>query len=82
MSQTFNRQKILVVDDEPFNQMSLKFLITLAFQKEKEIHSNIDFASNGQEAVEMVECQLRKGEEYGLIFMDCSMPILDGYRAT
>ena len=41
-----------------------------------------DFANNGQEALKLVENMAEKGESYGLIFMDCSMPIMDGYECT
>ena len=37
----------------------------------------VDVANNGQEALDLV-----KEHSYGLIFMDCSMPIMDGFEAT
>ncbi len=37
----------------------------------------VDIASNGNEAVEAVS-----KKPYDLIFMDCQMPVLDGYQAT
>ena len=42
---------------------------------------------NGEEALEMVKKdveQIHKGENcsYELIFMDCNMPIMDGYQAS
>ena len=43
----------------------------------------IDQASDGKEALEMVESGLTRFKiEYSLILMDCQMPILDGYQAT
>jgi len=39
----------------------------------------VSLAVNGREAVDAVA---RSGEEYDLIFMDCQMPVLDGYQAT
>jgi len=45
--------------------------------------SLVDTAANGQEAYELVRNAYYDGKfSYGLIFMDCSMPILDGYQAT
>ena len=45
--------------------------------------SIIDRAYNGLEAVEKVETLYQQtGQSYGLIFMDLSMPFLDGYEAT
>ncbi|MBW2673440.1 MAG: response regulator, partial [Deltaproteobacteria bacterium] len=39
----------------------------------------VSLATNGREAVDAVA---RSGEMYDLIFMDCQMPVLDGYQAT
>ena len=36
-----------------------------------------DIANNGQEAINCLEQQ-----HYDLVFMDCHMPVLDGYQAT
>ncbi len=63
--------KILVVDDEPINQFFIKGVLV------KQIGCSPDIANNGQQAVEMVQ-----GQDYDLLFMDCQMPVLDGYGAT
>jgi CheY-like chemotaxis protein len=44
----------------------------------------LDKANNGQEALDIVKEKLEmvNGYSYGIIFMDCSMPILDGYKAS
>lgn len=42
----------------------------------------VDFASNGLDALEEVKNGYEIGCSYGLIFMDCSMPIMDGYEST
>jgi CheY-like chemotaxis protein len=39
-----------------------------------------ELASNGKEAVEIVE--RRQCCSFSLIFMDCMMPIMDGFQAT
>ncbi len=43
----------------------------------EKIGINCDIASNGEEAVNKAN-----ENDYDMIFMDCQMPILDGYRAT
>ena len=48
----------------------------------KDIISKVDQAFNGLEAIQSVKKSYRKGYSYGLIFMDVSMPMLDGYEAT
>lgn len=42
----------------------------------------VDQASNGQDALVKVQNAAKKGCVYGLIFMDCNMPIMDGYDST
>ena len=76
--------RILIVDDEPFNVLGMKVLLQqYAF---KSIANIIDVAYNGTEAVKLVKksyCNKDKAPyNYGLIFMDLSMPIMDGYQAT
>ena len=62
--------KILVVEDNRVNQqIMLKFLSRLGY--------NSDIAANG---VEALECLERKN--YDIIFMDCQMPVMDGFEAT
>lgn len=39
-------------------------------------------APNGKMAYEMVQQAHIKGQSYGLIFMDCSMPIMNGFEST
>ena len=45
-----------------------------------------DYALNGQEALDIivndVEENFGYSSSYKLIFMDCNMPIMDGYEAT
>ena len=43
----------------------------------------LDTASGGEQAVDMVKNAFQKKQfSYGLIFMDISMPILNGFDAT
>ncbi len=63
--------KILVVEDNPVNQMVLlKHLKQLGF-------TNIDLANNGLHAVTAVG-----DTDYDLILMDCQMPEMDGFEAA
>ncbi|EAW28937.1 sensory transduction histidine kinase [Alteromonadales bacterium TW-7] len=61
---------VLVVDDNDINRLVLN-----ASLNKLNIHP--DFAVDGQDAV--LKC---KQKPYDLIFMDCFMPILDGFEAT
>jgi CheY-like chemotaxis protein len=62
--------RVLVAEDNAVNQL----LVRRMFEK---IGIRIDLAGNGREAVQMAT-----EFEYDIIFMDCSMPELDGYEAT
>ncbi len=63
-------RRILVTEDNPVNQLiAQKQLERLGFV--------VDVAANGLEALAAIE-----RESYDLVFMDCQMPMLDGYEAT
>ncbi len=66
----FKGKRILVVDDNPVNQKVAVSLLT-------PYGCEIMCANNGQEAVDMVSLQ-----RFDLVFMDCQMPVMDGYEAT
>lgn len=61
---------ILVVEDNLTNQIVAEGTL-------EKMGCNVELASNGMEAVSAV-----KEKQYNLIFMDCQMPIMDGYKAT
>ena len=43
----------------------------------------MDKANNGKEALDFVKKAYKEKEfSYGLIFMDCSMPVMNGYEST
>jgi PAS domain S-box-containing protein len=66
----FSEKRVLVVEDNKVNQKVI--LAQLAkFQLKP------DLANNGQEALDRLELQA-----YDLVFMDCQMPVMDGYEAT
>lgn len=70
LSHTSKQIQLLVVEDNQANQIVIKN--TLHY-----MGYNIDIANNGQEAIAMVQEQ-----QYDLIFMDISMPEMDGMVAT
>ncbi|TDO95526.1 ATP-binding protein [Marinomonas balearica] len=61
---------VLLVEDNHTNQIVGKGIIGL-------FGITVDIAENGQEALEKVQAN-----KYHLIFMDCQMPVMDGYEAT
>ena len=70
-SKRFSHIKLLVVEDHPTNQQVI-------ISQLQEIGAvQIDCASNGKEALTLCH-----QTHYNLVFMDCQMPILDGYEAT
>jgi len=62
--------KMLIVEDNKVNQLVLKGYL-------KKMGITVDLAENGVEAVERVA-----KNHYDLIFMDCQMPVMDGFEAT
>jgi len=62
--------KILLAEDNPVNQQVAGAML-------KTIGIQMDLATNGQEAYQLV-----KDKQYDLVFMDCQMPVMDGYEAT
>ncbi len=63
-------RRVLLVEDNEVNQaVAVAILTRLGYAA--------DLAANGRQAVELV---LRG--RYGLVLMDCQLPVLDGYRAT
>ncbi|CAG8046288.1 unnamed protein product [Penicillium olsonii] len=67
------RPRILIVDD---NQINLTLLST--YLKKREV-TFLDRAQDGQTAVDMVN---KMPGGYDIIFMDMSMPVMDGFQAT
>lgn len=62
---------ILLVEDVPTNQFVVRKML------EKLGFSNLTICKNGQEALNIM-----KEQSFDLVFMDCQMPVLDGYETT
>ncbi len=62
--------KILIVDDEEYNRLLFKTILS-------RWHIKFSEAADGSEAVEMV-----KNNHFDLLFMDARMPGMDGLKAT
>jgi CheY-like chemotaxis protein/HPt (histidine-containing phosphotransfer) domain-containing protein len=63
-------RRVLLVEDNEVNQaLAVAILTRLGYPA--------DVAHNGRQAVELVA----RGR-YGLVLMDCQLPVLDGYQAT
>jgi signal transduction histidine kinase/CheY-like chemotaxis protein len=69
-SHDYQAQSILLVDDDPLNQFFGKELLTM-------LGVQVDLASSGSDSL----LKLRQAH-YDLVFMDISMPDLDGYQTT
>ena len=61
---------VLLVEDNATNQFVARRFLEKA-------GCVVDVAANGAEALERIA-----GRDYDLVFMDCQMPIMDGYEAT
>ena len=69
MAEELPREVLLVEDNEVNQALAVAILTRLGY--------HADVADNGRQAVE----QVTRGR-YGLVLMDCQLPVLDGYRAT
>ena len=71
-------KRVLIVDDTPFNLLVLE-----KFIQEIDPKASISKAFNGKEAVAVFN-QFKEPlkSAFDLIFMDCNMPVMDGYEAS
>ncbi len=68
------RQRILLVEDNFINQQ-------VAIELLEEQGHTVVTADNGERAVALLQ-QTPSDEAFDLIFMDCQMPVMDGYTAS
>ncbi|MCB1985274.1 MAG: response regulator [Burkholderiales bacterium] len=61
---------VLLAEDNPVNQQVARAML-------QSMGLQMELAVNGQEAYQMV-----RDKHYDLVFMDCQMPVMDGYEAT
>lgn len=61
---------VLLVEDNPVNQEVGRTMM-------EAFGCRVDVASNGAEALDRME-----SSRYDIIFMDCEMPVMDGFEAT
>jgi signal transduction histidine kinase/CheY-like chemotaxis protein len=61
---------LLLVEDNSINQLVMLEIL-------EELGYSADVAANGQEALDTLASR-----DYPLVFMDCQMPVLDGYQAV
>ncbi|MEA3316003.1 MAG: DUF3365 domain-containing protein [Campylobacterota bacterium] len=67
---TFNKEKVLLVEDNQANQIFMKVIF-------KKLNLEFDIANDGLEAIDMF-----KKNKYNIILMDENMPNMNGIEAT
>lgn len=70
-----------MIDDEPFNVVSM--LVLISSFKIKGLTRLIDRAYNGLEGLNKAKnALLTKSHSYSLVITDISMPVMDGYEVS
>jgi signal transduction histidine kinase/CheY-like chemotaxis protein/ligand-binding sensor domain-containing protein len=69
-SSEYSPLKVLLVEDNATNRR-------VAFELLRRLGCSVETAEDGQQAVDLTERQ-----DFDLIFMDCHMPVMDGFAAT
>ena len=74
--QALHGTRVLVVEDNELNRL-------LAGELLRGVGLTVDFAHNGRQAVDQLAQREAGGDaDYGLVFMDMQMPVMDGLEAT
>jgi len=71
-TEPFKPRKVLIVDDNAFNLQLLGRILEMS-------HYEFLQAENGEKAVEIY---MQNWKDVVIIFMDCEMPVMNGYDAT
>jgi signal transduction histidine kinase/ActR/RegA family two-component response regulator len=66
----FEGFRVLVVEDNPTNQEVAAIILS-------HMGLEVDLAENGRQAMDLID-----QHRYHLVFMDCQMPVMDGFEAT
>ncbi len=69
-AQTAHRARILLVEDNPVNQLVAKGMLA-------KLGCEVIVAAHGGEALRFLEEQ-----RFDMVLMDCNMPVMDGYEAS
>ncbi|WDY56615.1 hybrid sensor histidine kinase/response regulator [Pseudomonas sp. PSKL.D1] len=70
LSAAENRARILLVEDNPVNQMVAKGMLA-------KLGCQVQLATQGVEALDWLE-----QEDFDMVLMDCNMPVMDGYETS
>ncbi|MGN6374174.1 MAG: ATP-binding protein, partial [Sphingomonas sp.] len=71
----FDGARILVAEDHDINQMLIRAML-------QRLGCAVDIASDGAQAIELVEQARERGAPYALVLMDIQMPVMDGIEAA
>jgi len=71
----FNGMRVLVVDDNKFNRLILREMLTHA-------GAEVIEAEGGPEALKLHEAARNQGHPFDLMLLDCRMPEMDGFEVA
>ena len=67
---TYGLYSVLVVEDNQVNQLVARKML-------RRLECQVDVVSDGRQAIDAI-----RHKHYDLIFMDCNMPVMDGFEAS